>query len=96
VSWQGRALAVLLGAAGIGFGLVSPIALANTFTLNLSLASSGTVGHPIVVTAGGTDPTGEGALYLEIDAIPTTVTTTCPTGYLNRSQLAASSGASPS
>jgi hypothetical protein len=92
VRWQSRMMAALLGAVGVGFGLTSSVALADTFTLNLSLASSGTVGQPIAVTAGGSDPTDEGALYLEIDAIPTTVTTACPTGYLNGSQLAASSG----
>jgi hypothetical protein len=74
--------------AGIGALAAAP-ALADTFTLNVSLASSGTVNQPIVITATGNDPTDGGALYLEIDAIPTTLTTTCPTGYLNGSQLAA-------
>jgi hypothetical protein len=31
-------------------------------------------------------------LYFELDSVPTSVTTTCPSGYLNASQLAAGSG----
>jgi len=83
-----KVAALVAGVAA--FALVSAPALADAFTLNLSLASSGTVNTPIVVTATGNDPTGGGALYLEIDAIPTTLVTSCPTGYLNGSELAAS------
>jgi hypothetical protein len=86
------ALAAWLCAAAVGLAIASSVALADTFTLNLSVAPSGTVGKALPVTATGNDPFDEGALYLEIDAIPTTVSPSCPTGYLNASQLAASSG----
>ena len=82
---------VLLAFVSGAFGVASSTALADTFTLSLSLPSSGTVGKALVVTATGTDPTDAGALYLEIDAIPTSLATTCPSGYLNGSQLASSS-----
>jgi hypothetical protein len=87
----GRAMSVALlpGVFALALGIGSPAAFAATFTLSVSVASSGTVNKPMVITATGNDPTGGGALYLEIDAIPTTLTTTCPTGYLNGSQLAA-------
>jgi hypothetical protein len=77
-------------AAVLALGVASSPALGATFTVNLSLPSSGTIGTAMAVTASGVDPTDQGALYLEIDAIPTTLTTTCPSGYLNGSQLASS------
>ena len=82
--------AVLLAVVSGAFGIGSSTALADTFTLNLSLPSSGTVGRALVVTASGNDPTDAGALYLEIDAIPTSLATTCPGGYLNAEDLATS------
>lgn len=78
------------GAALLALAVASSTAAAATFTLSLSLPASGTVGTAMGVTASGNDPTDQGALYLEIDAIPTTLTSTCPTGYLNGSQLAGS------
>ena len=82
--------AVLLAFVSGAFAIGSSTALADTFTLNLSLPSSGTVGKALVVTASGDDPTDAGALYLEIDAIPTSLATTCPSGYLNAEDLATS------
>ena len=82
--------AVLLAFVSGAFGIGSSTALADTFTLNLSLPSSGTVGKALVVTAAGDDPTDAGALYLEIDAIPTSLATACPSGYLNAEDLATS------
>jgi hypothetical protein len=73
-------------------GTLVSSALAATFTLQLSAPSSAVVGHPFVIQATGTDPTDQGALYLEIDLIPASVTTTCPSGYLTASQLATSTG----
>jgi hypothetical protein len=64
-------------------------------TLSMSGASSGTVGTPYAITAAGTDvPPEDGPYYLEIDAIPASFTTTCPTGYLNGGSVAASAGGS--
>jgi hypothetical protein len=85
------ALAGLLSSAtALTLGIGSATALGDTFTLGLSGPSSGTVGNALAITAAGTDPTDGGALYLEIDVIPVSLTTTCPTGYLNGSQLASS------
>jgi hypothetical protein len=77
-------------AASLALAVASSQAVAATFTLNLSVPPSGTDGQAMAITASGNDPTDGGALYLEIDVIPTTLSTTCPTGYLNGSQLAAS------
>jgi hypothetical protein len=87
---RARVSALTSVAAAVALGVASSAALGANFTLNLSVASSGTVGKAMAVTASGVDPTDGGALYLEIDAIPTTLSPTCPTGYLNGSQLAAS------
>jgi hypothetical protein len=90
--WFGRAVLVALvaGATTLALWIVSSTTLADTFSLNMSMPSSGTVGQPVVVTSTGNDPTDGGALYEEIDAIPTTLTATCPAGYNDASQLAAS------
>jgi hypothetical protein len=69
-------------------------ASAATFTLALSAPSTVSVSQTFVITGSGVDPTDQGALYFELDSIPTSVSTTCPSGYLNASQLAASSGGS--
>jgi hypothetical protein len=84
-----RLLVALLSSATV-LALASSVAVADTFSLKLSLPSPGIVGKTLAVTASGNDPTDAGALYLEIDAIPTSLATTCPTGYLNGSQLASS------
>jgi hypothetical protein len=56
----------------------------------MSSASSGTVGTAVVITATGNDSPDAGALYLEIDAIPTSLATSCPGGYSNAGELASS------
>ena len=83
-----------VGLGTVALGLAAPAVAQGSFTLSLSSAPSGTVGTPFAITGSGTDPTDEGALYLEIDAIPASFTTTCPSGYLNGGQIAASSGGS--
>jgi hypothetical protein len=80
-------MALLLGAAVVS-GIAVSTARADTFTLSMSSAPSGTVGTAVVITATGSDPTDAGALYLEIDAIPTSLTTTCPAGYTDAGELA--------
>lgn len=75
--------------------MAAPAGAQGCRTLSLSGASSGTVGTPYAITRSGTDvPADEGPYHLEIDAIPGSFTTTCPTGYLNGGQVAASSGGS--
>jgi hypothetical protein len=76
----------------VALAAVPPSAVAATFALTLSGPQTAAVGKPFVIQASGTDPTDQGALYLEIDAIPTTVANTCPSGYLSGSQLATSTG----
>lgn len=78
----------------VGSGIAASAALGQSFSLRLTGPTTATVGKPFVLTASGTDPTDEGALYLEIYAIPASVTTTCPTGYLDAGQLAGASGGS--
>jgi len=86
-------LSIAIGA--IALGVAAPAGAQGCCTLSLSGAASGTVGTPYAITGSGSDvPADEGPYYLEIDAIPASFTTTCPVGYLNGSQLAASSGGS--
>jgi hypothetical protein len=80
------------GAGALAFGAVASPASAATFTLNMSAPVTAIVGQPFVIQASGTDPTDQGALYLEIDSIATSVATSCPSGYLNAAQLATSTG----
>jgi hypothetical protein len=87
-------LSVGVGVIAIGTTAAPAAGQGNGFTLSLSSAPSGTVGTPFAITGSGTDPTDEGALYLEIDAIPASFTTTCPSGYLDGSSVAANSGGS--
>src|SRR5689334_567335 len=63
-------------------------------TLNLSGPSAATVGQPLVVQASGIDNPANGTLYLELDAIPGGVVSSCPASYLDGSQLATSTGGS--
>jgi hypothetical protein len=84
-----------LGIGAIVLGAATPAGAQGCCTLSLAGASSGTVGTPYAITGSGTDvPADEGPYYLEIDAIPASFTTTCPSGYLDGSQVAASSGGS--
>src|SRR6476469_1578937 len=72
--------------------MASSAASAATFTLTLTGPTTGVVGQPLVLHAGGTDPTDQGALYLEVDEISGSVASTCPSDYLAASQLATSTG----
>jgi hypothetical protein len=74
-----------------GVSAASP-ALAET--LNLSGPPASTVGQPFVVQASGADNPADGTLYLELDAIPGGVASSCPASYLDGSQLATSTGGS--
>jgi hypothetical protein len=80
------------GAGALALGLAASPAPAANFTLSLSAPATAVVGQPFVIQASGTDPTDQGALYLEIDSIATSVATSCPTGYLSAAQLATSTG----
>ncbi len=81
------------GVGAIALAVAAPAGAQGCCTLSLSGASSGTVGTPYAITGIGTDvPADEGPYYLEIDAIPASFTTTCPTGYLDGGQVTGSSG----
>jgi hypothetical protein len=82
------------GAGALTFGVAASPATAASFTLNMSAPATAVVGTPFVIQASGTDPTDQGALYLEIDAIAASVATSCPSGYLDAAQLATSTGGS--
>ena len=91
MKWGRAALGVAL--AGVtGLGAAASPAGAATFTLTISAPATAVVGKPFPVTGSGVDPIDQGALYLEIDEIPASFTTTCPASYLDGSQLASSSG----
>src|SRR5690348_2291968 len=64
------------------------------YSLTISGAPTGTVGTPYQITGSGTDPTDQGALYLEIDSFRASFTTTCPNDYLTASQEAPGAGGS--
>lgn len=66
--------------------------MAAPFTLTMSAPAVAVVGQPLVIQASGTDPTDQGALYLEVDALSASVATSCPSGYLDAAQLATSTG----
>ena len=90
-----KSLRAVLATAGL-LALTAPAALANSpgFTLSLSANSAPVVGKPMIITATGTIPVAdvEFPYWFSLDAIPTSVTTTCPAGHFEGSQLANSTG----
>jgi hypothetical protein len=61
------------------------------YTVNLSAPPSAAVGQPIVIQASGANPpTDFFASWFDVHAIPTSVLSACPDGYLNASQVASS------
>jgi hypothetical protein len=88
----GRALLAAAIAGVVGLGLVTSSAGAATFSLNVAAPATAPIGTVFPVTGSGVDPTDQGTLYLEIDEIPASFTTTCPASYLTASQLASSTG----
>jgi hypothetical protein len=70
-------------------------ALASGFTLELS-APPAVVGKPIVLKATGTIPVDAlgYSYWFSLDAIPTSVTTTCPPDHFQGSQFALATGGS--
>ena len=88
----GRAILSIVLAGGAGLCAAASPAGADTFTLTISAPASAPTGKPFSVTGSGGDPTDQGALYLEIDEIPASFTTTCPASYLDGGQVASSTG----
>jgi hypothetical protein len=89
---------VLIGAvlAAVAFGMPAAPALAAVFTLNLAPQSEAVVGRPLVIQATGTIPPEDvqWLYWFSLDAIPTSVTTTCPADRWQGSQFAIGSGGS--
>ena len=85
-----------VGAGVVALAVAAAPAGANApgYSLALSGAPTGAVGTPYQVTGSGTDPTDQGALYLEVDSFPASFTTTCPSDYLTASQEAPAAGGS--
>jgi hypothetical protein len=80
-------------AAGVlvAFAAGATPALGATYTLNLSAPPTAVVGQPMIIQATGANPADDFfSSWLDVDAIPTSVLSTCPPGYLNASQVAGS------
>ena len=86
----GGALAVALA-----LGVPTP-ALAAGFTLDLTPRSDALVGRPLIIDSTGTIPATSVGLpyFFSLDAIPTTVTTTCPPDRWEGAQFANANGGS--
>jgi hypothetical protein len=86
---------IVAGAVGL-LTLTGPAAFAsaNGFTLNLATSSTPVVGMPTILHATGTIPLQDLGFpyWFSLDAIPTTVTTTCPPDRWEGAQFAASTG----
>jgi hypothetical protein len=80
--------------AAAAFAAPAAPALADGFTLGLAQQSDAVVGRPLIVQATGTmPPENIGFPYwFSLDAIPPTVTTTCPADHFVGMQLATGTG----
>jgi hypothetical protein len=85
---------VVAMAVAIALGATAAPALAGTFTLNLEPQSDAVVGRPLVIkTTGSVPPEDVGFPYwFSLDAIPASVTTTCPADQGEGAQFALGSG----
>ncbi len=86
-----------LGAAlagALALGATPAPALAAGFTLNLAQQSDAVVGRPLVILATGTIPFEDLQFpyWFSLDAIPPTVTTTCPPDHFEGAQFANANG----
>jgi hypothetical protein len=90
----GAALAA--AAAVIAVAAPSALAQATDFTLGLSTQSEAVVGRPLMIQATGTIPADQVwfPYFFSLDAIPTTVTTTCPPDRWEGVQFAQANGGS--
>jgi hypothetical protein len=85
------------GALALALTLGAPApALANGFTLDLKPRSDAVVGRPLIINANGTMPAADVGFpyFFSLDAIPTTVTTTCPPDRWEGAQFANANGGS--
>jgi hypothetical protein len=78
----------------VALGVSGTPAAAATYTLNLSAPPAAVVGQPMIIQATGANPADDFfSSWLDVDAVPTSVLSTCPSGYLNASQVASSTSA---
>jgi hypothetical protein len=88
----GACISTLTATGILGLGVGATPALGQTHTLNLSAPSStAVVGQTIIIQASGfnpQDPVFTFSSYLSIDAIPTSVLSTCPADYSAAAQIA--------
>jgi hypothetical protein len=87
-------LARALAVAAVGLAVGAASAQASGFTLGLSAPPAVVVGKPIVLDATGTIPVDQiqYPYWFSLDAIPTTVTTTCPADRWAAAQFANATG----
>jgi hypothetical protein len=82
---------VAAGGVLVAFGVGGSPAFGAAYTLNLSAPPTAVVGQPMIIQATGANPADDFFFsWLDVDAIPTSVLSTCPSGYLNASQVASS------
>lgn len=85
-------VSTVAAAAALGLALAATPAMGQEgYTLHLSAPTSMAVGQTVIIQASGSNPpTDFFTSWLDVHAIPTSVLSTCPTGYLNASQVASS------
>jgi hypothetical protein len=82
---------VAAGGVLIALGVGGTPALGATYSLSLSAPPTGVVGRPMIIQATGANPADDFfSSWLDVAALPTSVLSTCPSGYLNASQVAGS------
>ena len=89
LNWLRRMAAA--GGVLVALGVGAAPALGGTYTLNLTAPPATGVGQPTIIQASGSNPSDDFfSSWLDVSAIPTSVLSTCPSGYLNASQVASS------
>jgi hypothetical protein len=87
-------MALAAVAAAVALGAAATPALADGFTLTLSQEADAVVGTPVIIHATGTIPPQDIQFpyWFSLDAIPASVTTTCPGDRWEGAQFAQASG----
>jgi hypothetical protein len=90
-----RIAAALAAASALSLAMSTP-ALADGFSLKLTPNAQAVVGRPLIIQAAGTMPARDVGFpyFFSLDAIPTTLTTTCPSDRWEAVQFARDNGGS--
>jgi hypothetical protein len=94
---RGKASLILAAAGGLLLSAGASPALADGYTLHLSAPATVVVGQPIIIEATGVNPPPDqywAGSWIEVVAIPTTVTTTCPASAEDGTGVATGTGGS--